>query len=302
MGIQICVRSLSFAFIAAAFLTVGCGNQPSVGAKFNVGSSNINLSTSNSNSNLRAGNSNSAPSASVAEAKEPDNYQAVVNLKLDAVGDQQKTSMPTLTAKVARRGDNRRMEFTMPAGGRIVFLDLNGVNYLIMPEKNQYAQLDRESLGFETRRLLMPEQIVQQVRSIPGVQRVGEEKYNGRDVVRYEYGSVTNTQSRAGQVDTRSFILVDKETGLPLRTEAESKTQSGGSVQGYKGVRIVTEMSDISLDAAASLFERPADYQRIDSQQVRAQVDLIFNSLAAVISQLINQSKPVASPTISSTP
>jgi hypothetical protein len=50
--------------------------------------------------------------------------------------------------------------------------------------------------------MLMPEQIVQQVKSVPGVQRVGEEKYNGRDVIKYRYGSVTDTQSQAGQVAT----------------------------------------------------------------------------------------------------
>ncbi|MEP6945956.1 MAG: hypothetical protein ABJA02_08570 [Acidobacteriota bacterium] len=298
MNIQAFWRLLSFTLWIAVLLIVGCGNQPSERENISVLSpGNGNDSTTNSKANANADNSSTSSSTSAIDAKEPTDYQAVINLKLEAVGVQQKTSMPTLSAKVARSGQDRRMEFTMPAGGRIVFLDLNGKNYLVMPEKKQYAELDSDSLGFETRRLLMPEQIVRQVRSIPGVRRADEEKYNGRDVVRYTYGAVSNTRTQAGQFDTRSYLLVDKATGLPLRAEIESTSQSGANVQGYNGILVITEMSDITLDAPPSLFDLPGDFQKIDSKQVRSQVDLIFNSLTAVITQLINQTKQAAAPT-----
>ena len=145
--------------------------------------------------------------------------------------------------------------------------------------------------------------IQQQIQTLPGVQRAGEERYNGRDAVRYQYGAVANTGTQAGQVSTNSYFLVDKLTGLPLRSEAVSKSNSGANVQGYNGIKVVTEISDITTDAPADLFERPADFQKIDPQQVRAQVDLIFNSIAAVITQLINQSRPTANATaVSPTP
>ena len=53
-------------------------------------------------------------------------------------------------------------------------------------------------------------------------------------------------------------MLVDKQTGLPLRTETVSQSQSGGNVKGVNGVRIVTEMTDIK-DYARSVAVQPAD-------------------------------------------
>ena len=62
-------------------------------------------------------------------------------------------------------------------------------------------------------------------------------------------------------------------------------------------------MTDIKTDVPASAFDQPpAEYQKIEAEQVRAQVNLVFNSLAAVISQMMNQSQqqtalPTATPT-----
>jgi len=240
-------------------------------------------------------NSNSM-TTSVVESREPDQYQATVTVKLEGIGDQQRTAFPTLAATVARSGADRRMQFTMPAGGRVVYLDKAGTNYLVLPEKKQYAELNQESLGFEVRRMLMPEQIVEQVKKVQGVQRVGEEKYNGRDVIKYRYGATANTQSQAGQVGTESFLLVDKETGLPLRSETVSQSQSGGNLQGYNGVRIITEITDIKMETTPELFAEPTEFQKIESDQVRAQVDVIFNSLATLLVQMMKQGQTAASP------
>jgi hypothetical protein len=230
------------------------------------------------------------------DAKEPEQYQATVTIKLEAVGDQQKTALPALSAVVARNTTDRRMEFTMPAGGRVVFLDKAGTNYLIMPEKKQYAELTRDALGFDVRRMLMPEQIVQQVKNVAGMERVGDEKYNGRDAVKYRYASVADSQTKAGQVKTESFLLVDKETGLPLHSETISQSQSGTSMQGYNGVRVVTEITDLKTATPPDLFALPADLQKIEASQVRGQVDLIFNAVSAFLSQMMKQAGGAANP------
>lgn len=277
----------------SSFLLAGCGAQSGTA---NVNISNSGSSGSNSTANVAAANSantNSAPSVTVSESKEPDQYQATVTLKIEAIGAQNMT-MPSLSANVARNSADRRMEFTMPAGGRVVFLDKGGKNYLILPEKKQYAELDRNSLGFDVRRMLMPEQIVEQVKSVQGMQRVGDEKYNGRDVIKYRYAAVANTQSQAGQVATESFLLVDKLTGLPLRSETVSQT--GANVQGYSGMRIITEISDIKAETSPDIFAEPTSFQKIESEQVRGQVDLIFNSVAMLIGQMIKQVQPAGSP------
>ncbi|MEO6655572.1 MAG: hypothetical protein ABIO36_05775 [Pyrinomonadaceae bacterium] len=277
---------------------ISCGAQP--------GTINVNLSNSGSNTvpvnsaNINAANTNTLQPVAI-EAKEPAAYQATVTLKLESVGGQQNVALPTLTANVARSGTDRRMEFTMPAGGRVLYLDKAGTNYLILPEKKQYAALDRESLGFDVRRMLMPEQIVEQAKNVQGMQRVGEEKYNGRDAVKYRYAAVANTQTTAGQVDTESFLIVDKETGLPLRSETVSQSQSGGNVQGYNGFRIITEITDIKTETPAELFAEPTGFQKVESELIRSQVNMLFNSVALLLSQIMKQGQPSAAPTASPT-
>ncbi len=257
--------------------------------------SNLNM-TSNMNSNMNANsnmnsnaNSNSTASSSIIAAPEPTEYQATITLKLEALGSEQKTALPPLSAQVARSGSDRRMVFTMPAGGRVVYLDKAGTNYMVLPEKKQYAEINQESTGFNVRQMLMPEQIVERVKAMEGVRLVGEEKYNGRDAIRYAYGAVSDTQTQAGQVATESFLIVDKETGLPLRSEIVSQSQSGGNVQGYKGIRVVTEMTDIQMTTTPADFNEPTEFQKIESEQIRGQIDMMFNAVAGMLMQALNQ-------------
>ena len=86
-------------------------------------------------------------------------------------------------------------------------------------------------------------------------------------------------------------MLIDKETGLPLRTETVSQSQSG-NVQGVNGVRVVTEMTDIKTTPDANLFNLPADIQKIDPETVKAQVNLVFQVAANVVGQLMQQPRP----------
>jgi hypothetical protein len=222
------------------------------------------------------------------DAKEPDQYQADIKLSIQSMGSNQTASLPTLGATVARSGDDRVMVFNLPTNEKAIYLDKGGMNYLILPNRKQYAELNKESTGVEIRRLLMPEQIVNQVKGIPGVTRAGEETSNGRQVVKYTYESATNTNTQAGTVGTQSVILVDKETGLPLRSETVSQSQTGGNVNGISGLRVVTEMTDITATPDTSLFQLPTDYQKIDPETVRAQINLIFNVVANVLGQAMN--------------
>lgn len=292
---------IGFSILIALSLTLGCGAPPTTTTvNTNTNLSNTNTVTANSNYS----NTNTSGSVTVGEAREPSEYQATVTVRIQALGDNKTTTMPTLAADVARSGDARRMTFTMPAGGRVVFLDKSGQNYLVLPDKNQYAELDQESLGFDVRRLMMPEQIVNQVRTMQGVERVGDENYQGRDAIKYRYASVTDTQSTAGNVATESFLIVDKATGLPLRSETVSQTQGGQSVQGYQGIRIVTEITNIQTTVAPDLFADPTGLQKIESEQVRAQVDMIFNAVAGLLLRAMGntqQTAPVATPSPTAT-
>src|SRR5687768_16331854 len=130
-------------FVLASFGLSGCGGPIAPVNISNSNSANRAVGSTNTNTNANA-NSNAASSSSVVNAAEPTEYQATVTLKIEAMGDQQKTALPPLSATVARSGTDRRMVFTMPAGGRVVYLDKAGTNYLILPEKRQYAELNKE--------------------------------------------------------------------------------------------------------------------------------------------------------------
>lgn len=289
------ILSLAGLGLAVAALLVGC--QPSGNANLTTANSNANISNSVANSsNLNA----ISTTGTTVDTREPEQYQGTVTLTMEALGTTQKTTLPKIAANVARNGTDRVMEFALPNGERVIYLDKAGTNYLILPNRKQYAELNRESLGFEVRRLLMPEHIVDQVRDLQGVRMAGEETINGRQVVRYTYAATADTQTQAGQVDTEAYVLVDKETGLPLRAETVSET--AGQVQGYKGMRLVTEMTDIRPTPDTSLFNLPTDYQKIDAEQVRAQVNLVFNTVAALIGQAMQQAQPAATPTPAASP
>jgi len=279
-----------FSFLSSIILTGAALGSGCQGPAANTALSN-NSTFVNSNANFNTNtNTTVTSSGSVITTSEPEQYQANVKLTLETLGTQgQKASMPTIGAMVARSGGDRVMEFALPTGEKVIYLDKGGMNYLILPNRKQYAELTKEAIGFEVRRLLMPEQIVQQVKAIPGVKLVGEETANGRTVVKYAYSGAANTQTAAGTVATESYVLVDKETSLPVRSETVSQSQSGGNVQGVNGVRIVTEMTDIKTAPEANLFSLPPDFQEIDPEQVKAQANLVFQAVAAIIGQMVNQ-------------
>lgn len=283
------------------FLTVcfGAACQPPTGnstvntpvntnSNSNVSVNAVNTNAANSISNANA--NTSATSGAAIETKEPEQYQAVVTLKFEAAGAQN-LATPPLKANVARNGADRRMEFSLPNGEKLVYLDIGGKQYIISPNRKQYAELNKESIGVDPRRMLMPEQIVNQVKNMKGVELVGEEKVGSRTALKYRYGATTDTKTQAGTVATESYVLVDKETGLPLRSVTNSESQNG-SVQGIKNLSIVTEMSDIKTTADVSLFVEPTDLQKVAPEQIKAQIDLVFSAAMALLGQMMKSAQP----------
>ncbi len=296
-------RAVNFMILAFSVFSVlffaACPAPPTT----NVNTTNVNVSNNanlNTNSNLSNVNTNmsnmSNTTSSTIETKEPDKYEAIVKLKFETSGEQ-KISIPAeLQANVARSGANSRMAFNLPTGEKLIYLDLGGKQYLVLPQKKQYAELDKASVGFEIRSMMMPAQIVNQIKVMKGVERVGEEKYAGRDAVKYQYSSVNETKSQAGNVETKSFIFVDKETGLPLHSETTT-TSMTGNYQGISGLRILTDITDIKTDADASLFAEPTDFAKVAPEQVKQQVDMVFNIAMVFLNQLMKTSQTSVSPT-----
>jgi hypothetical protein len=234
---------------------------------------------------------NTNAAASISEVKEPEKYQAKVVLSLEAENTAgQNSALPGLTAMVARDGANRRMEFTLPNNEKVIYLETNGKNLVVLPGRKQYAELNEQSTGVNVRSLMMPEQIVKQMANMKGVKSAGEETVDGRTAIKYTFESVTDTKTQAGNVETESYFLVDKETGLPLRSETVSESQ-GGNVQGFKGLKVITTMSDIKTEVPADLFAEPTDLQKVDEAQIRNTVNLVFNVVTNVLTQALKSAQ-----------
>ena len=279
-----------------SLIAFGCNQPAVVNSNANVNTSLDNKTNTNAANSTPANASDMNTGGSISEVKEPEKYQAKINLSLQTENTAgQNSALPGLTALVARDGSNRRMEFTLPNNQKIIYLEANGKSLVVLPDRKQYAELNEKSTGVNVRSLMMPDQIVKQMQNMKGVKRAGEETVDGRSVIKYTYQSMTETKTQAGNVATESYFLVDKETGLPLRSETVSESQSG-NVQGFKGLKVVTQLSDIKTEVPADLFAEPTDLAKVDEAQIRGQIDLVFSLVANVISQAIKsaQTAPAA--------
>jgi len=220
-------------------------------------------------------------------------------LKLETSGAET-MPIPPIKADVARSGADRRMEFKLPTGETVIYLDKGGRQLIISPQKKQYAELNKESVGIDVRSLMMPEQIVNQLKMMKGVEKIGEETVDGREAVKYRFASGANTQSQAGRVETESYILVDKETGLPLRSFTNASAQ--GNVKGVNALNLVTEINNIRTDVDANLFNEPTDFQKVAPEQIRAQMNALFTLATTILGQMGKSNQPAATTTMTPSP
>jgi hypothetical protein len=280
---------LSISIIAIA--SIGCSRGPAANANINT---NINT---NVNANTTGANINASSAPSTFAAREPDSYRATIVFTAETEGGDKAIGIPTLSAEVAKNGADRRLSFKLPDGSDLVYLEHGGVQYGIAPARKQYAELTPEATGFQIQKLMTPGQVVAYLDRLKGIEFVGEEQQAGRTALKYRYARTSETQTSAGEVKTESFVYVDKDTGLPLRAELFS--EASGNVQGVKGAKVVAEMRDIQTNPDPSLFEVPAGYNKVPEAQVRAQVNAVTNTVAAVLRTLLTNmnSAPPPSPT-----
>lgn len=291
--VPLLLLGLSFAI----FVTSSCTKSTTTNANINT-----NLST---NANLTPANSNTAtqPIATLA-AREPEKYKATLVFTAQTEGGENTIGIPPISAEVARNGADRRLQFKLPDGSDLIYLDHNGTPYVIAPGRKQYAELTPEATGFQLHKLMTPGQLVAYLDKLQGIELLGEETVNGRMAQKYRYARTANTGTSAGQVNAESFIFIDKETGLPLRAELFS--EATGNVQGVKGAKVVAEMRDITTNVDSTLFEVPTGLNKVSEQQVRAQVNAVTNTIAAVLKTLLSNmntssAPPTASPAASPT-
>jgi hypothetical protein len=291
-------RAISLLTISILILVGGACQKVDTNANTNL-AANANTSPANANANL------SPETISAIAAREPEKYRATLVFSAETEGGEKTVGIPTLSAEVARNGADRRVSFKLPDGSDLIYLEQGDKHIVIAPARKQYAELTPEATGFQLQKLMTPGQIVSYLGRLKGVERVGEETMNGRTADKYRYATTTSTSTSAGQVSSEAFVYVDKETGLPLRAELYS--EASGNVQGVKGAKIVAEMRDVSTNVDESLFQVPAGLNKVPPEQVRAQIDSITNTVAAVIKALLSNmstaaSTSGASPTLTASP
>src|ERR1044071_2297860 len=229
-----------------------------------LGASSCQTAGPNVNTNLTA-NANTSPitnsnavtvAPSVIATREPEKYRAILVFSAETEGGEKTMGIPTLSAEVARNGADRRVAFKLPDGSDLIYLEQGDKHIVIAPARKQYAELTPEATGFQLRKMMTPGQLVAYLDRLQGIEQIGEEPVNGRPAMKYRYARTSNTNTSAGQVNTESYVFIDKETGLPLRPELFS--EATGNVQGVKGAKIVAERRTMKPTVARSYFEVPA--------------------------------------------
>ena len=260
----------------------------------------------NANANAAAANANSNAPAENAGAtintREPDKYAATLVFSIETEGGDKAIGIPSLNMQVARNGDDRRVEFKLPDGSPLIYIDHDNRHFVVLPNRKQYAELTKEATGIQLHKLLTPGQLVEDLKKIKGLERAGEGPIDGRAAEKYRYSTTTNTNTKAGEVKAEAFVYVDKETGLPLR--AELLAESSGDVKGVKAARVVAEMKNISTVVDQSLFQPPADFQAVPPEKVRQQIDALTSAVAAVLKAMMAgaNASPTPAASASATP
>jgi hypothetical protein len=264
---------------------------------------NANANTNaNANSTAATDNTNSTAESSTANinTREPDKYAATLSFSIETQGGEKAIGIPTLSMQVARSGDDRRVEFKLPDGSPMIYLDHDNRHYVILPARKQYAELTKEATGIQVHKLLTPGQLVEDLKKIKGLERAGEGPMDGRTAEKYRYSASRETNTTAGEVKAEAFVYVDKETGLPLR--AELLAESSGDVKGVKAARVVAEMRDIKTDVDPAMFQTPAGYEQVAPEKIRQQIDALTSAVGAILRSMMAGASATPSPTASVTP
>lgn len=287
-------RKLLTAALALALTGAAC--QP--GAT-NTNATNVNAANVNSSNTSVATNANDSTAAANAfETREPSQYQATLVITQAATDKGQAMSTPNI--QIARSGDNRRYSISgLPAIGDVVFLDRADKRYLLLPTKKQYVELGPETTGFDVRSLT-PAQMVDRMKSQPGVERVGDDTVNGRSVVKYRYAAAGHTTTQAGDVRAENFIYVDKDTGLPIKVETFG--QSTGNVAGASRAKVVAELRDLTTTVDAASFDLPQGYAQITKEQIQQYVSIAASAFKFLVSNMGQQGGAATTPPTVNTP
>lgn len=206
--------------------------------------------------------------------KEPERYQATMVIA-SSLGE--KSNIPGLsglTTKemlVARDGEKRRVDTELFPGMKVSYLQTASGRYMLVPARKVYAEFKANGEGGDSdssKNLpsdFSPDKLLNQTGGGARYEKVGTEDVNGRATTKYRVTTSGRTGA-AKNVTTESLIWIDESLGMPVKSET---TVMGGDASGSK---YSTELRDLKQDVDQSLFELPADYQKVDYKDILKQI------------------------------
>lgn len=164
------------------------------------------------------------------------------------------------TVAILRDGEMRREEETS-RGKRVVYLELSGGRFLLLPDDKIYATVDGPSANTQAESL-SEAQFEPYLHTAPiqsTYENLGTETVNGNKATKYK---VVVNNSNVGVVsESETLIWVDETLGMPVKSIMRSAA----------GTRSM-ELLQITLNVDRALFEIPKDYQKVDARILREQI------------------------------
>ena len=253
------------------------------------GCSNTGTSTTNINSNASVATANANTSAAPAaaatlEAREPERYSVTNTITIQPTGTTPQTNVPPLQFTFARLGTDRRVSFKLPDPvGEVIYLEKAPLKYLIFPARSQYVELDPNELGFALGDVMSPASVVGRLKERAQYEQLGTETINGRTAVKYRFRGAADTHTKVGTAQAESIVLIDQETGLPLRSEIDTSSSSGA------GAKIVTVADSLQFSPDPTLFEVPTGLKKVTSAELKQQVQSFVGVVRGVAGYLRQQ-------------
>jgi hypothetical protein len=260
------LRFFTLIIFAVSLSSFGCTtSQPNANATVN---SNAGVGA-NPNPNAVA-NMNSSPGTGVSSAafaaKEPEQYSLIMAVSGQGSASNKQGSLAPQNIEFAKMGSDRRWALNLPAIGQVAYLEKAGMKYLLLPSRSQYVEISPEALGFQLGNVMTPSAIVEQLKPRTQYENVGTETINGRAATKYRFVGAADTRTKAGTVQSESYIYMDEVTGLPLRADLNFASSSGGQAHGF------IETRDLNLNPDAKLFEVPATFKKVTTEELKQQV------------------------------
>ena len=196
------------------------------------------------------------------ETKEPERYSATRTITtVNATGE-------TVVTKnsVARDGERRRDEHEL-ASQQVVYLTLPDGRFLLLPEQKAYVELTAETSsptpGDVDETDSSPDRLRHTEPIATSYQRLGAETIGGRATQKYRV--VVNSSAGADVSVSESLIWIDEALHMPIRSETTSRD----------GKRVTMELSGITLDVQARVFQIPEGYEKITIPELSKRLKVV---------------------------